>query len=58
VIPWILGYLKPGKNEVGMKRIDEDDDEYHLGEILIEFWETFDIDRIITVLLKFGRYSD
>lgn len=55
--PWILNYLTPGINEEGMKGFHDDDDEYHLAERLVEFWETADVGAVINVILKFNRYS-
>ena len=43
------------ENELAMKIFDEDDDEYHLVDKLVEFWETDNIGPVISVVLKFNR---
>ena len=35
-----------------MEELDYDNDEYHLGEGLIKFWETSEIESIIEIFLK------
>ena len=55
VTPWILNYLKAEIGEYGMEDFYDDDDEYHLAERLVEFWDTSDINLIAKVVLKFNR---
>ena len=56
VTPWILDFLKVDEEELAMKIFDGDDDEYHLGHKLIEFWETGNIGPVISIILKFNRH--
>ena len=55
VTPWILNYLKAEICEDGMQDFYDDDDEYHLPERLVEFWDTSDINLMANVVLKFNR---
>ena len=35
-----------------MEELDDDNDEYYLGEGLIKFWETSEIESVIEIFIK------